>query len=57
MAGKKKSGKQDQTLAAIVLITAILNLVKSLIDRVRAGRGNPPTYRILKMPAVVNRCF
>ncbi len=32
MAGKKKSGKQDQTLAAIVLITAILNLVKSLIE-------------------------
>ena len=30
MAGKK-SGKQDQRLATIVLLTAILNLVKALI--------------------------
>lgn len=32
MARKKKSGKQDKALQALILITAILNLVKSLID-------------------------
>ena len=32
MAGKKKSGKQDRWLTTILLLTAILNLVKSLID-------------------------
>jgi len=32
MAGKKKSGKQDRGLATILLLTAILNLVKALID-------------------------
>lgn len=32
MARKKKSGNKDKTLQAIVLITAILNLVKSLVD-------------------------
>lgn len=32
MAGKKKNGNKDKALQAIVLITAILNLVKSLID-------------------------
>lgn len=32
MAGKKKSGKQNDRLTTIVLITAILNLVKSLIE-------------------------
>ena len=32
MGGKKKSGKQDTGLATIVLLTAILNLVKALID-------------------------
>ena len=31
MAGKKKSGKHDDRLATI-MITAILNLVKALID-------------------------
>ncbi len=32
MAGKKKSGNKNGTLQTIVLITAILNLVKALID-------------------------
>lgn len=32
MTRKKKSGNKDKTLQAIVLITAILNLVKSLVD-------------------------
>lgn len=32
MAGKKKSGKHDDRLATIIMITAILNLVKALID-------------------------
>lgn len=32
MSGKKKSDKQDHRLATIVLLTAILNLIKTLID-------------------------
>ena len=32
MAGKKKSGKHDDRLATIIMITAILNLVKALVD-------------------------
>lgn len=32
MARKKKNGNKDKTLQIIVLVTAILNLVKSLID-------------------------
>ena len=32
MSRKKKSGKQDHRLSTIVLLTAILNLVKALID-------------------------
>lgn len=32
MAKQKKSGNQDKALQAVILITAILNLVKSLID-------------------------
>lgn len=32
MARKKKNGNKDKTLQIIVLITAILNLVKALID-------------------------
>lgn len=32
MAGKRKSGKHDERLATIIMITAILNLLKSLID-------------------------
>lgn len=32
MARKKKNGNKDKTLQIIVLITAILNLVKSLVD-------------------------
>lgn len=32
MAGKRKSGNHDRTLAAVLMITAILNLVKALVD-------------------------
>ena len=32
MAGKKKNGGKDKALQSIVFATAILNLVKSLID-------------------------
>lgn len=32
MARKKKNGNKDKALQAIVLITAILNLVKSVVD-------------------------
>ncbi len=32
MPGKKKSGNKNGTLQTIVLITAILNLIKALID-------------------------
>lgn len=32
MARKKKNGNKDKTLQIIVLITAILNLVKSVVD-------------------------
>ena len=32
MASKKKSDKQDKAVNTIILLTAILNLVKSLID-------------------------
>lgn len=30
--GKKKSGNQDATLKKVILITAILNMLKALID-------------------------
>lgn len=32
MSGKKKSGNEDRTVKYIVLVTAILNLIKTLID-------------------------
>ena len=32
MAGKKKNGNQDKAVKTIILVTAILNLVKALID-------------------------
>lgn len=32
MGRKKKNGDKDKTLQAIVFITAVLNLVKALID-------------------------
>lgn len=32
MSGKKKNRNQDHALQAIVLITAILNLIKALVD-------------------------
>ena len=39
MAGKKKSGNQDRKLQTLILVTAILNLIKSLIDLVRNLTG------------------
>lgn len=32
MARKKKKGDQDKTLKIIVMVTAILNLIRSLVD-------------------------
>lgn len=32
MARQKKKGDQDKTLKTLILITAILNLIKSLVD-------------------------
>ena len=32
MARQKKNGNQDKTLKNLVLVTTILNLIKSLID-------------------------
>lgn len=32
MARPKKKGDQDKTLKILVLVTAILNLIKSLVD-------------------------
>ena len=31
-ASKKKSGNKDNTIHAIVFVTAILNLIKSILD-------------------------
>lgn len=39
MSGKKKSGNQDKALQAIILITAILNLVKALVDLISKLTG------------------
>ena len=39
MARKKKNGNKDNALQAIVLITAILNLVKSLVDLIERLTG------------------
>lgn len=36
---KKKSGNQDKTVKIIILITAILNLIKALIDLIRYLTG------------------
>lgn len=36
---KKKSGNQEQTVKIIILITAILNLIKALIDLIRYLTG------------------
>ena len=35
MARKKKNGNKDNTLQTIVLVTAILNLIKALVDLIR----------------------
>lgn len=32
MAGKRKSGKHDDRLATVLMITAILDLIKSIIE-------------------------
>lgn len=32
MARQKKKGDQDKTLKTLVLVTAILNLIRSLVD-------------------------
>lgn len=32
MAGKKKSGNHDQRLANVLMITAILDLIKSVVE-------------------------
>ena len=39
MAGKKKSGKKDSGLQPIVFLTALLNLIKSLIDVIKNLTG------------------
>ncbi len=39
MASKKKNGNQDKDLKTIILITAILNLIKALIDLIRDLTG------------------
>lgn len=39
VAGKKKGGNQDRKLQTLILVTAILNLIKSLIDLVRNLTG------------------
>lgn len=39
MARKKKSGNQDTTLKIIVLITAILNLIRSIVDCIKQLTG------------------
>ena len=44
----KKGGNQDLTLKIIVLVTAILNLVKALVDIIKSltgqGRGRKPPH-------------
>lgn len=35
MRKKKKSGNQDKTLKILILITAIFNLIKSVIDLIQ----------------------
>lgn len=35
----KRSGNQDLTLKIIVLVTAILNLVKALVDIIKDSAG------------------
>lgn len=32
MARQKKNGKQNKTLETLVLITAVLNLIKAIVD-------------------------
>lgn len=39
MSGQKKNGKQDKAVKIIVLLTAILNLVKALVDFIRSLTG------------------
>ena len=39
MSREKKNGKQDLTLKIIVLLTAIFNLVKALVEFIRSLTG------------------
>lgn len=39
MAGKKNRGSQDRKLQILILITAILNLIKALIDLINDLTG------------------
>lgn len=39
MASKKKNGNEDRKLTTLILVTAILNLIKALIDLVRTLTG------------------
>ena len=39
MARAKRNGKQDSALHNIVLLTAVLNLIKSLIDLIKNLTG------------------
>jgi len=39
MSKQKKSGNQDKTIKIIVLVTAILNLIKTLVDIVKQCTG------------------
>lgn len=39
MAKKKKNGNQDTTVKIIVLVTAILNLIRSVVDLIEKLTG------------------
>ncbi len=39
MSGQKKNGNKKPTLEKVLLVTAILNLVKALIDLIRSLTG------------------
>ena len=54
MSKKKKNGNQDKTLKILILITAILNLIKSAVDLIQKflewakGRETSPARRYYK---------
>lgn len=39
MSKGKKNGKQDKALQTVILLTAILNLVKALVDIIKSLTG------------------